>query len=101
MKKIFIPLLLIAFGVSAQKKASDPVVKKPLTPAVYDGWKDISYKAISPDGNQVAMLINPQDGDGRLVFYNLLNAKEDSVQRAADITLLYDSRHAVFKIKPQ
>ncbi len=101
MKKIFIPLLLVAFAANAQKKVSDPIVKKPLTPAVYDGWKDIPYKAISPDGNQAAMLINPQDGDGRVVFYNLLNAKEDSVQRAADITVLFDSRHAVFKIKPQ
>ncbi|GCC51015.1 S9 family peptidase [Chryseotalea sanaruensis] len=104
MKKIISLLLLLLFTASfsfAQKKKSTPVVKKPLTPDVYDGWRDINYKALTPDGNYAALLINPQDGDGRAVFYNLSSFKEGSVQRAAELTLTFDSKQAVFKIKPQ
>lgn len=104
MKKlIIIPLLfsLIASTSFAQKKTNTPIVKKSLTPDVYDEWKDISYKGLTPDGNFAALLINPQEGDGRAVFYNLSNFKEDSVQRAAELTLTFDGKQAVFKIKPQ
>jgi dipeptidyl aminopeptidase/acylaminoacyl peptidase len=104
MKKHIPLVLLLSLTVSigfAQKKKTSPIVKKPLTPSVYDGWKDISYKGLTPDGSQAALLINPQDGDGRAVFYNLSSFKEDSVQRAAELVLTFDSKQAVFKIKPQ
>ncbi|NBP69917.1 MAG: S9 family peptidase, partial [Cytophagia bacterium] len=104
MKKHIPLVLLLSLTISigfAQKKNTTPVVKKPLTPSVYDGWKDISYKGLTPDGSQAALIINPQDGDGRAVFYNLSTFKEDSVQRAAELVLTFDSKQAVFKIKPQ
>ncbi|MCZ8215847.1 MAG: hypothetical protein O9262_06375, partial [Cyclobacteriaceae bacterium] len=94
MKKHIPLVLLLSLTISigfAQKKNTTPVVKKPLTPSVYDGWKDISYKGLTPDGSQAALLINPQDGDGRAVFYNLSTFKEDSVQRAAELVLTFDS----------
>lgn len=68
---------------------------------VYDQWKEISSKALTPDGNYAAIAINPQDGDGKVVFYNLKTGTQDSVERAENISLTYDSRFAVFKIRPQ
>ena len=68
---------------------------------VYDGWKEITYKALTLDGNFAAFTLNPQDGDGKVIFYNLKTSVQDSIKRAADIALTYDSRHAIFKIKPQ
>lgn len=102
MKNILFLLLFISsVGFAQKKKPVTPVVKKPLTPAVYDSWKDINTKMLTPDGSHAAMLINPQDGDGKAVFYNLTTFKEDSVQRASELVLTFDSKFAIFKIKPQ
>ncbi|MBK5278092.1 MAG: S9 family peptidase [Bacteroidia bacterium] len=103
MKKLFL-VLLCAFSIVgyAQKKSTIPVVpKKPLTHSVYDDWKEINYKAITPDGAFAAFTVNPQDGDGKAIFYNLKTNVQDSVKRASDILLTFDSKQAIFKIKPQ
>ena len=104
MKKLFL-VLACALSLSglAQKKKTSVTVnpKKALTHDVYDGWKDISFKAITPDGNNAALLINPQDGDGKVAFYNLASSRQDSVPRADEVALTFDSKHALFKIKPQ
>jgi dipeptidyl aminopeptidase/acylaminoacyl peptidase len=103
MKKLL--LVVIAIGVVAtsvaQKKPSPVVQKKPLSAAVYDSWKEIPWKGIAPDGSLAAFAINPQDGDGKVVFHHLKTGIQDSVQRATNIILTYDSRHAVFKISPK
>ncbi len=102
MKHTILLLLLgLSVTVTAQKKKTPVVVKQPLTPAVYDGWKDITTKSISPDGRYAAITINPQDGDGRVSFFDLSTLKEDSVQRASETIITFDSRFAVFKIKPE
>ncbi|MEI9919505.1 MAG: prolyl oligopeptidase family serine peptidase [Bacteroidota bacterium] len=102
MKPIICLLLLVTVTVSfAQKKSTAPVQKKPLSHIVYDQWKEIGSKNITPDGNFAAITINPQDGDGKVVFYNLKTGAQDSVKRADAITLTFDSKYAVFKIKPQ
>lgn len=99
---------LLLFCLSAayigysQKKTTPPapIAKKPLDHTVYDGWKEIPYRALTPDGNYAALLINPQEGDGKGVFLHLKTGAEDSVQRAAEVALTYSSEHALFKIKP-
>ena len=103
MKPYFlICLLLISSVAFGQKKTTvAPVVKKPLSHTVYDSWKEINYKALTPDGSFAAFTVNPQDGDGKVIFYNLKTNAQDSVKRAADIALTYDSKYAIFKIKPQ
>lgn len=103
MKSLLLFLLILSSGfVLGQKKVTPPPVsKKALDHSVYDNWKEIPYKALTPDGSHAVYTINPQDGDGKLVFYNLRTNSQDSVKRAADIALTVDSRNAVFKIKPQ
>ncbi len=104
MKKLIILSVALAlpFISSAQKKVKpQPVIQKQaLTHGVYDQWKDITYKALTPDGNYAAFTVNPQDGDGKVIFYGLKNSTQDSVRRAESIMLTFDSQHAIFKIKP-
>jgi dipeptidyl aminopeptidase/acylaminoacyl peptidase len=112
MRKIFLVLvcLIATFSLSAQKskkskKALEAVVvqppKKMLTHEVYDSWKEIPDRYISNDGSTIVFPINPQEGDGNVIFHSLKNAKIDSVQRGTDIRLTDDSEFAIFKIKPQ
>src|SRR5690349_1293374 len=103
MKKIVILIMscCVLLNAGAQKKSAQPVApKKALSAAVYDSWKEIPWKGITPDGNFAAVTINPQDGDGKTVFMGLKAGTADSVKRASNIFLTYDSGHAVFKISP-
>jgi len=103
MKTFLLSLSLLACSICvAQKKPATPApVKKALDHTVYDNWKEITYKSLTPDGTAAAFTVNPQDGDGKVIFYHLKTSAQDSVKRASDISLTYDSRFAVFKIKPQ
>lgn len=94
--------LLVSAASFAQKKGTPPQPqKKPLDHTVYDNWKEIPYKALTPDATFAAFIVTPQDGDGKVIFYNLKTNAQDSVKRAADIALSFDSKYAIFKIKPQ
>jgi len=100
---LFYSLILVtglAFGQKKGTPAPTPI-KKSLSHEVYDSWKEINYKALTPDGAYAAFTVNPQDGDGKVIFYNLKNNHQDSVKRAAEIALTYDSRYALFKIRPE
>jgi dipeptidyl aminopeptidase/acylaminoacyl peptidase len=103
MKPYFLIFLLFisSLAIGQKKPTATPLAKKPLSHTVYDSWKEINYKALTPDGSFAAFTVNPQDGDGKVIFYNLKTNAQDSVKRAADIALTYDSRYAIFKIKPQ
>ncbi len=105
MRPIVLLLVILSpiLAFSQKKKVKDPITvqKKTLSHSVYDTWKEIPYKGITPDGSFAAFAINPQDGDGKGVFYNLANGQQDSVKRADNISLSFDSWYAVFKIKPQ
>ncbi len=112
MKKLLLIAfcLIFCFTASAQKKkksknnipeVSQVVQKKTLTHDVYDSWKEIPDKMLSTDGSTIVYTINPQEGDGKVVFHSLKSTKIDSVQRGADIKLTDDAEFAIFKIKPQ
>ena len=99
--RLLLPLLfLVVFGYS-QKKSPTPPTKKPLTHDVYDSWKEITYSALTRDGNFAVYTVNPQDGDGKMVMYDLKKDSQDSVHRASSIRITYDSKFVVFKINPQ
>ncbi|CAN5189989.1 prolyl oligopeptidase family serine peptidase [soil metagenome] len=105
MKRLTLTLLLVNcfLLMLGQKKSSSliPIQKKVLSHSVYDSWKEITFKSITPDGNFAAYTVNPQDGDGKVIFYNIKTRTSDSIRRAENITLTYDSRYAILKIKPQ
>lgn len=93
--------LIVSTSITAQKKTELPAQKKALDHTVYDSWKEITYKELTPDGSHAAFTINPQDGDGKVVFHNIKSGAMVAVSRAANISLTFDSKYAVFKIKPQ
>ncbi|GHN02829.1 peptidase S9 [Cytophagales bacterium WSM2-2] len=101
----FITIMLasiVSICYSQKNKASTaPLQKRPLSHTDYDSWKEIPSKIISPDGNFAAIAINPQDGDGKVVLYHFKSNVQDSVKRASDIQITFNSQQAVFKIKPQ
>lgn len=85
---------------SKTTQVSFPVVpKKALTHAVYDSWKEIPDKMLTNNGSYVVYTLNPQEGDGRIVFHSLKNTKIDSVKRGAEVKLTDDSEYGIFKIK--
>jgi hypothetical protein len=51
MKRLFTTLFILVLALStfAQRKTV-AVQKKILTHDVYDGWKEVTYKSLSPDG---------------------------------------------------
>ena len=92
MRKLFLLMMcmIATFSLSAQKrkkikKSSEEIVtqipKKLLTHDVYDSWKEIPDRYISNDGSTIVYPLNPQEGDGRVVFHSLKSAKIDSFQR--------------------
>lgn len=104
MRFLFFLLVILAssqgFG-QKKKSAPAPIVKQPLSHTVYDQWKEIPFKTITPDGNYAVTVVNPQDGDGQVIFTNLKTGVRDSAARAEGVNLAWDGRHAFFKIKPQ
>jgi dipeptidyl aminopeptidase/acylaminoacyl peptidase len=105
MKKLVLVLLFFSslFALAQQKggKQTAPVsTKKPLTHSVYDFWKDIGSRALSNDGNWAVYTVNPQEGDGKAIFYNLKTNQIDSVQRASQVEISQDNQFVVFKIAP-
>jgi dipeptidyl aminopeptidase/acylaminoacyl peptidase len=95
-------LVFLFYGIQAQKKpVASPVTRQALKHSVYDNWKEITFKSISPDGNYAAFTVNPQDGDGKVILFHVKTNLQDSVKRADNVALTFDSRYAIFKIKPQ
>lgn len=103
MKHLILSFLIcFSFVGLAQRKSTSTVVnKQALTHAAYDEWKSITYRSITNDGNYVAHTFNPEDADGKLVLINLKTNAKDEIPRAESISLSWDSRYAIFKIKPE
>ncbi len=104
LKFLLFLLLLGVFPAWAQRKAdkkeTQTTIQKPLTHSVYDGWKSIGSQALSPDGTWAVYTVNPQEGDGKVIFQNLKTNQIDSVQRASQVEISYDNQFVVFKIAP-
>lgn len=102
MRIRLLPLfLLLSFIGYSQKKGTTPTTKKPLTHEVYDSWKEITYSALTRNGNVAVFTVNPQDGDGKVVLHDIKKNSQDSVHRASNIKIGYDSKFVFFKIDPQ
>ncbi|GAB1446866.1 prolyl oligopeptidase family serine peptidase [Flammeovirgaceae bacterium] len=94
-------LLALFFNAASIAQNTIPSSKKALDHTVYDSWKEITYEELTPDGSYAVYTINPQDGDGKIIFHHLKTSAQDSVHRAANVSLSYDSKYAIFKIQPQ
>lgn len=110
MKKLLLYTSLFLLGcytAFAQKKPKKttpppaPIEKKALTHDVYDFWKDIPERIVSNNGQWFGYALNPQEGDGKVVFQHFVTNQTDSVARGGELRFSNDSEFAIFKIKPQ
>ncbi|MFM8348680.1 MAG: alpha/beta hydrolase family protein [Bacteroidota bacterium] len=91
-------LLLLFFVVSfVTSRAQEKI---PLDHSVYDGWRDITVRSLTPDGKHAVFLFTPQEGDATLVVRELKTGKLDSLVRIADPAMSYDGAVVAFRIKP-
>ncbi len=95
--KRIIVILFITFGVLQLVSQT----KIPIDHSVYDSWKSIENKSISNDGRLIVYEINPQEGDGTLVIYDVESDKYNQVSRGYKPVISGNSEFVVFRIKPQ
>jgi dienelactone hydrolase len=74
--------------------------KKPLDPAVYDGWQRIGGRVLSADGKYIAYTVVPQEGDECLYIQATGDKYAKVIPRGASVVFTADSRYAVFFIRP-
>ncbi|MEZ4905588.1 MAG: hypothetical protein R2822_29415 [Spirosomataceae bacterium] len=94
----------VAFAQKKPKRATSTasiIEKKALTHEVYDFWKDIPERVVSNNGQWFGYALNPQEGDGKVIFQQLSTNQTDSVARGGELKFSSDSEFAFFKIKPQ
>ena len=92
-KTLLAGLLLFCFSTVKSQN------KKPLTHAVYDGWKSVGERAISNNGRYVVYNIVPQEGDGMLVVTDVDNGSKREIERGYAAQISQDNRYVFFKIK--
>ena len=73
--------------------------KKPLDHTVYDDWQSIGERAISNDGHFVTYVINPQEGDGKLVIQQVNGTVTKEIPRGYNAVITDDSRFVICRIK--
>lgn len=88
-------LCSLPFFTFAQQAA-----KPPLDHSVYDNWESVSSKAVSNNGQWAVYSVSPQEGDGRLVIYNIKTRRSLEVPRGNSAVITEDSRFVVFAIDP-
>src|SRR5688572_25642663 len=70
-----IALTLFQAGVIGQ------TAKRPISAADFDSWRSIQGTQISRDGNYVAYVLQPQDGDGEFVVRSTSTETERRIPR--------------------
>ena len=93
MKRTSLLLLALITTISVWSQ------KKPLDHLVYDSWKAVGERTISPDGRYLAYAINPQEGDGVLVIQSSDNSWKKEIPRGYNATITEDNKYVVFRIR--
>ena len=74
--------------------------KKQLDHTVYDNWKQIENLKISDNGSIIYYEVNPQEGDGVLIFDKSKSGEKIKIDRGYNATITPDENYAVCLIKP-
>jgi dipeptidyl aminopeptidase/acylaminoacyl peptidase len=92
MKKlIFAMALATVFSASA---------KKPLDHDAFDSWNNVRVYPMSDDGAWAVYTVNPQEGDGNLIFRNVKKGMDIVINRGYNAKISADSKWAAALIKP-
>ncbi|HKJ79089.1 MAG TPA: hypothetical protein VKA10_06120, partial [Prolixibacteraceae bacterium] len=84
-------LIILSFGILAQTPA-----KESLTIEDFAGWKTISNSNLSNNGDYIAFELNPQKGDGNLIFKH--HNKYDTIPRGKKAQIGPENNFIVFEI---
>ena len=93
-------VLLIAALICQLPALAQQAPKKPLDHSVYDQWESAINQKISPNGKYVLYQVRPQQGDGTLYLKTANNRPLAQISRGDSAAFSFDSRFAVFPIKP-
>ena len=74
--------------------------KKPLDHDSFDSWNNVRTYSLSNNGAWAVYGINPQEGDGKLVFRNTAKGSEIIINRGYDPQISADANYAAALIKP-
>ncbi len=74
--------------------------KKVLDHTSFDDWKGVRNHILSRDGRWGTYSVNPQQGDGVLVFYNTSGGKKIEISRGYSPAFTADGRWGIARIKP-
>lgn len=85
--------MAMALGASAEKRA--------LGHEDFDQWKSVTNYGLSRNGEWAAYAVNPQAGDGELLFRNTRNGREVRIPRGYRPTFTADSRWCLALVKPE
>ena len=92
--------LPIAVAQNTSQAAATPPAKKPLSHDVYDSWVHITGEAISADGRHAMYLLEPGEGDSRLVVTPTEGGIADTIARGTKGSFALGSDFAVFHVRP-
>ncbi len=95
MKNKFLAVALMAACLSPYAEG-----KKVLGHDDFDAWKSVRNFGLSNNGEWESYAVNPQEGDGTLVFYNTRTGKEIAIERGYNPSFTADGKWAVAQIKP-
>lgn len=98
--KLNVFLLFLTFCCVAISYAQEKAGKKVLSHDDFDAWEKVTNHSVSNNGEWISYSINPQEGDGKLWFFNTINGKKIEIERGYQPSFLADSRWAVALIKP-
>jgi len=85
-------VLCVSWPATAQKRALDH--------DVYDSWNSLGQTRISDDGNWFMYMLNPQEGDSRLIIQERNANRIDTLHRVSRLSWSADAAHSVFFISP-
>lgn len=94
MNRYFTLVILLGFVTLLQAE------KKPLDHSVYDSWKQINKLNISKNGNITFFEIQPQEGDGKLVFHQQKKGTDIIIERGYNTIVTPDESFGICLIKP-
>mgnify|MGYP006900781704 CR=1 FL=1 len=94
------PFILFLLLILSEVLHSQEHAPRPLTAEDYRNWKSIQQEVISSDGKSVVYEIQPQRGDGVLIYKVPGSATADTFPRGKKATVGSHSEFLVFHIQP-
>ncbi len=91
---------VLVLSLAAVSTVAAQTTKRPLQHEDYDRWQRISDRSLSPDGEWLAYVVQPGDGDGTLVIRSVDGDASLSIARGTGPRFTGDNRFVVASVSP-